>query len=52
MNRLLIVTTNLDGLVWQIADGSLNLPNSPPHQTFLLFGIPQHFKASNKPNRQ
>lgn len=29
MNRLLIVTTNMDGLVWQIADDMLNLPNFP-----------------------
>ena len=34
MNRsakgLLIVTTNLDGLVWQITDDSLNLSNFLP----------------------
>ena len=29
-NRLLIVSTNLDGLVWRIADDLPNLPNFPP----------------------
>ena len=28
-NRLLIVSTNLDGLVWQIVDNLPNLPNFP-----------------------